>query len=69
MQDINLNCWGISNVDVQSGPWLNVGLWGVDLDFLSEIKPLDVLKGFGDNEKLLAEMDVDEIKAFLEGLE
>jgi hypothetical protein len=69
MQDINLNCWGISNVDVQSGPWLNVGLWGVDLDFLSELKPLDVLKGFGDNEKLLAEMDVDEIKAFLEGLE
>jgi len=69
MQDINLNCWGISNVDVQSGPWLNVGLWGVDLDFLSELKPLDVLKGFGDNEKLLAEMDVDEIKAFLEGVE
>lgn len=68
MQNLSIDCRGISDISPSSSGWMEVGIDDADLDFISNISAQDIVRHFGDDEKLLKEIDTDTIKDYLESI-
>lgn len=66
MQNINISAEAIHSVDVRNINQLDICITGADLSFLSDIPIKDVIRELDSTEKILQEINVQDIIAYLE---
>lgn len=66
MQNLNIAAEAISSVDVRSSQEIDICITGADLGFLSDIPIKDIIRELDSTDKILEELNIQDIICYLE---
>lgn len=66
MQNLNIRAEAISNVDIANRNQIYINITGADLDFLSDIPIKDIIRELDSTDKILEELNIQDIIGYLE---